>query len=286
VRVAILGTGIMGFPMARNMARAGLEVRAWNRTREKAEPLRDDGLMVAESPAAAANGADVIVTILSDADATTAVMAGPAGAASAMPDTAVWAQMATLGLSGIERCAAIAEERGIALVDAPVLGTRKPAEDGELVVLAGGSPEALERCRPVFEAVGRKVVECGEVGAGTRLKLVLNNWVLALVEAVAETIALAEALNIDPARFLETIEGAPMDSPYAQLKGKAILERKLEPSFSLKLARKDVALVIEAAQRHGLDLALPPAIARSFDRAIELGHGDEDMAAAYFASAP
>jgi 3-hydroxyisobutyrate dehydrogenase len=223
--------------------------------------------------------------MLSDGEATASVMGRPAGAASAMDDDAVWAQMATVGLSGIERCAAIAEERGVALVDAPVLGTKKPAEDGQLLVLAAGRQDALERCRPVFDAVARKVVELGEPGAGTRLKVVLNSWLLALVEGVAESIALAEALNVDPARFLETLQGSPMDSPYAQLKGRAIIDRALEASFPLRLARKDVQLVIEAADRHALELSLPPAIAAAFDRAIERGHGDEDMAAAYFASA-
>ena len=283
MRVAVLGTGTMGRAMALNMARAGLEVAAWNRTREKAQPLAKHGVAVADTAPDAVRGAEVVVTMLSDGEATAAAMHGPAGAAAAMDESAVWAQMGTVGLSGIENAAAIAEERGVTLVDAPVLGTKEPAEKGELIVLASGAPDAIERCRPVFDAVGRQTIELGEAGSGTRLKLVLNGWLVALVEGLAEAIALAEALNLDPKLFLDTIAGGPIDSPYAQLKGGMMVERNFDPSFALSMARKDVELVIEAAERHALALKLPPAIAEAFDRAIERGHGDEYTAAVYLA---
>jgi 3-hydroxyisobutyrate dehydrogenase len=277
--VAVLGTGTLGLPMARHVARAGMATRAWNRTTERARPLEDDGVRVHDDPGEAVAGADVVVTILSDADAVldTAERALPAG-----DGPAVWAQMSTLGLEGTERCAVLAQERGVALVDAPVLGTKQPAEAGELIVLAAGPDEAVTRCAPVFEAVGRRVVRLGEAGEATRLKLVLNHWILGIVENVAETIRLAEGLGVDPALWLETIGGGPLDLPYAQLKGKAILDRALESSFRLALARKDAGLVLEAAARHDVDAALMQVVADRMGRAIDAGHGDDDMAATYF----
>jgi 3-hydroxyisobutyrate dehydrogenase len=282
--VAFLGTGTMGLPMAGNLLRAGLAVRAWNRSRERAEPLARDGALVTDTPAQAAAGADVVVTMLTDAAAVISVAAGEGGFLGAADRSAVWDQMSTIGVEGIERCEELAQEHGIALVDAPVSGTKAPAEQGQLIVLASGDAASLERCRPIFDAVGSRTLELGPAGAGTRLKLIVNEWLLALVEGVAEAIALAEALDLDPHRFLELIEGGPLDSPYAHQKGNAIIERKFDPSFSLKMARKDAALVVEAAARAGMDAALARLIGERMDRAIDLGHGDEDLAATYWAS--
>jgi 3-hydroxyisobutyrate dehydrogenase len=284
--IGLLGTGIMGAPMARNLAAAGMSVRAWNRTRERAEPLAADGVEIAGSPGEAVTGADVVITMLADTDAVLAATEGADGALAAMGEDAVWAQMSTVGVVGTDRLIALARERGVGFVDAPVLGTKAPAEQGKLVVLASGAAAELDRCAPAFEAVGARTMRVGDAGAGTRLKLVVNSWILAMVENVGETVALAQALGLDPHLWLEAMEGGAMDAPYAHSKTQAILEGNLEPSFRLALARKDIGLVQEAAVSAGLDLALPPTVAERFDRAITLGHGDEDMCAAYFASAP
>src|SRR4051812_45308671 len=158
--VAVLGTGIMGAPMARNLAEAGFDVRAWNRTIEKAQPLADDGVSIARTPREAADGADIVLTALSDADAVAAVVDGPDGALRD-GDSAVWLQMSTVGVDGTERLAAIAAARGIGFVDAPVLGTRAPAENGELTVLASGPDELRPACQPVFDAVGSRTMWLG-----------------------------------------------------------------------------------------------------------------------------
>jgi 3-hydroxyisobutyrate dehydrogenase len=215
-----------------------------------------------------------------------AVMAGDDGAVGAMSGDAVWAQMSTVGIEATERLQKLAADAGVAYVDAPVLGTKQPAEQGQLIVLASGPEGALARCQPVFEAVGSKTVQAGEAGAGTRLKLVVNTWLVALVEGLAETIALAQTIGVDPQLFLDTIDGGPMGPAYAQLKGKLMIERTFEPAFSLALARKDAKLVLDAAAAHGFEAPLVEAVVRQMDRAIELGHGDEDMAATYEASRP
>jgi 3-hydroxyisobutyrate dehydrogenase len=258
--VAVLATGIMGAGMAGSLVRAGHEVRAWNRTRERADALAGDGVTVAGAPAAAVAGADVVVTMLSDADAVLDVVDR---AADRFGD-AVWAQMSTVGLEGIERCGLLAAERGLVLVDAPVVGTKQPAERGELLILAAGPPEALDRCAPAFEAMARRTRRLGdEAGPATRMKLVVNAWILTLVEGLAETVALAEGLAVDPAAFLAAIAGDSVDSPYAQTKGRLMVERDFPPSFPLRLAAKDAALVVAATERHGLDLPLPRAVARA-----------------------
>jgi 3-hydroxyisobutyrate dehydrogenase len=277
MRVAFIGTGIMGAPMARNVAAAGFEVVVWNRTRGKAEAV--EGATVADSPAEATDGADFMITMLADGAAVESV------APDALREGLTWLQMSTIGLDATDRLMKLAEERGVQYVDAPVLGTKEPAEKGALTVLASGDPDALARARPIFDAVAAKVLELGGAGEGQRLKLVANTWVVAISESTAETFAFAEALGVDPRKFLETIEGGPLDVGYARAKGELILKREFPPSFPLRLALKDVRLVREAARDAGIDVPLAEVIARQFERAVEAGHGDEDLAATYFAVA-
>lgn len=281
-QVAVLGAGgTMGLPMARNIARAGMRVRAWNRTSERARPLEDDGATIAGSPAEAADGANALVTILADADAVLDAVDGDT--LERLADGGVWVQMSTIGIAGTERCADLAGERGVAFVDAPVLGTKQPAEQGELIVLASGPGDERERVAAVFDAVGKKTLWLGDAGAGSRLKLVTNAWIVSVVEGAAETLALAEGVGVDPASFLEAVEGGALDMPYLQLKGRAMTERRFEPSFKLSLAAKDARLVEEAARRHELELPLLDVIARRLsDGAAE--HGDEDLAATFLTS--
>jgi 3-hydroxyisobutyrate dehydrogenase len=278
MRVAVLGTGIMGAPMARNLAAAGHEVTAWNRTAEKAEGI--EGVSAAGSVAEAVRGADAVITMLADADAVEAVAAE---ALEAM-DGAVLVQTSTIGPEATARLAERAAEAGVPFVDAPVLGTKGPAEEGKLIVLASGPEEVRERVQPLFDAIGAKTLWLGEAGAGSRLKLVINTWLLALTEGLAEAIALAEALDVDPQTFLDAIDGGPIGAPYANLKGKLMIERDFPPSFPLELALKDARLALAAAEEHGLRLGALAAIAEQMERAVEAGHGKDDMAATIQAS--
>jgi 3-hydroxyisobutyrate dehydrogenase len=282
--LAVLGTGTIGGPIARNLLEAGFDVRVWNRTRAKAELLGEAGATVCDTPAEAARGAAFVVTALADADAVTGSMAED-GALAAMDEGAVWLQLATVGVAAAEKLAGLAAEHGVAYVDAPVLGTKEPAENGELVVLASGPTDLREPCAPVFDAIGKQTRWVGEAGMGSRLKMVVNSWLLAVNEAAAEALALAEGLGVDPREFLGTIAGSPIDTPYLHLKSEKILTRSLEPSFKLSLAAKDARLVLEAAEEANVDLALARAAHEKSSSAIELGHGDEDMAATYFATA-
>jgi 3-hydroxyisobutyrate dehydrogenase len=279
--IAVLGTGAMGAPMARNLARAGHEVRAWNRTIEKAEPLRDDGVDVRDDPAAAAEGADVVMTMLADVDSVL-----PVAERAGLRQGQIWWQASTVGIEGTERCTALADATGAALVDAPVLGTRQPAEDGKLVVLASGSGDALDTCAPLFDAVGARTMRLGEAGEGTRLKLAVNSWVLAVTQGAAETVALTQALGLGPNLVMEALDGGALDLPYFRMKAKLMIEDDFPTSFALTLAAKDARLVVAAAERHGADLPAAAAIAERMTDGAQAGHGEKDMAATYLLSRP
>ncbi|MFF7974076.1 NAD(P)-binding domain-containing protein [Streptomyces sp. NPDC007905] len=283
--VSVLGTGIMGAAMARNLARAGLGVRAWNRTREKAEPLAADGIRVSDTPAEAVEGADVVLTMLYDGNTALDVMRE---AAPALRPGVVWAQCTTAGIELVADLADFAREHGLTFYDAPVLGTRQPAEAGQLTVLAAGPEEGRATVTPVFDAVGAKTVWTGEDGAAgsaSRLKLVANSWVLAATAAAGEVLALSKGLGVDPRDFFDLIEGGPLDMAYLRSKAALVLDGKLTPaSFAVATAEKDARLIVQAGERSGVRLDVAAATAERLARAAAQGHAEEDMAAAYFAS--
>jgi 3-hydroxyisobutyrate dehydrogenase len=284
--VALLGAGsTMGKGMARNLAGAGIAVRAWNRTPENAEELRGEpGLVVCETPAEAARGAAALITMVSDGDAVVAVMEGDRGAVAGASEGTIWVQASTIGIEATERCQALAAEAGLVLVDAPVLGTKQPAEAGELVILASGPEAARERLRPLFDAIGKKTLWVGEEpGAGSRLKLVINAWIVTAVEGTAEVVALARALGVDPELVLEAFAGGPLELPYMGIKATSMLAGEFEPSFRLALAAKDARLAVGAAEAGGLELPALEAIAERFTAAAR-EHGDKDLSAVYLAT--
>ena len=298
--IAVLGAGgTMGFPIARNIARAGLPTRVWNRSRDKAAPLAADGAYLARTPRDAADGAGIVLTMLADEDAVITAMNGPEGALRALsgarqandaaadepygPHHGLWVQMSTIGEAATRRCAELANRSGVGFVDAPVLGTRQPAEEGKLVVLESGPEEARHRLAPVFDAIAQRTIRAGEAGAGSRLKTVVNCWVLAVVEAGAETLALAEALGLGPALFFNAVDGGTLDLPYLRMKGKAMTERDFTPDFRLALAAKDAGRGRRAAEERDLDLPLIEALARRYAEAAK-EHGDKDFSATYLLS--
>lgn len=275
MRVAILGTGRMGAPMARSMRRAGLDVAAWNRTRDKAEALHDDGVHIVGTVGGAVRDAEVVITMVYDLDSVLAITEELTGA---LADGAVWLQSATVGPAGMARIAAAAGDVG--LVDAPVLGTVKPAQEGTLVPLVAGDDALIDAARPVLEAIGSKTIVAGDrLGAASALKLACNAWVLSITAATAQSVALARGLDVDPRLFLTAIADGATDSPYAQLKGTAMITDDLAASFSLDAGRKDLDLIAAAAAEAGVPTELTDALAAIYGRASAEGHGDDDLAA-------
>ncbi|MEU1127887.1 NAD(P)-dependent oxidoreductase [Streptomyces sp. NPDC005899] len=279
--VAVLGTGIMGSGMARSLLRAGLPVRAWNRTRAKAAPLATAGAAVVDTAHEAVLGADVILTALDDGPSVARTLTA---AAPGLRPGQVWLQSATVGLDATADLALRAADLGLVYLDAPVSGTRQPAEQGTLTVFVSGPSTARTAVLPVLEAIGQRTVWVGEEpGAATRLKLVANTWVINLVNSVAECLNLAEGLGVDPRVFLEAMAGGPLDTPYLHAKSSAVLTGDLTPSFALSTALKDARLILDAAETSGVTLDLVAASAERFVRAEAAGHGGEDMIATYWA---
>jgi len=281
MQVAVLGTGIMGAGMARSLLRAGHDVRVWNRTAARAQPLADDGATVAGTAAGAVEGAEVVLVMLWD---TTAVLDVLGAAAGAAPD-AVWLQASTVGPDGMREIAAARPD--LRLVDAPVLGTRAPAEQGTLVALLSGSPADLAAAQPAVDGYSARSVHAGEqLGAASALKLVCNAWVATMNAAVGQSVALAEGLGLDPALFLDATRGGASDTPYLHMKAELIAKGEFPPSFALDGALKDVELIRAAARSVSVADDVLAGLVAVYGKAVAAGHGEEDMSAVYLAFPP
>jgi 3-hydroxyisobutyrate dehydrogenase len=282
VSVAVLGTGIMGSAMARNLVSAGLRTTIWDRSTTATAPLSDAGALVAASPAEAVRDAQVVITMLPTADVVTSVIF-ESGVANALAHDAVWAQMGTIGLAETTGISSrLGELRpDIMFVDAPVSGSKGPAEAGQLLILASGPPAAAAAVDPVFSAIGRKTVWLGEAGQGSRMKLAVNAYMSILIEGVAEALELAGQLGIDDAKLAEAIEGGPLDAPIADAKLHKMERGDFAPEFPLEWALKDVDLAISAAGDD--ELPLLAALSRQWHAAVDAGHGRDDISAARLA---
>lgn len=280
-QVAVLGTGLIGAPVARNLQRRGFAVRAWNRTAAKAQALAADGVAIAAQAADAVRGAAIIVTVLKDGPA---VLEAMRAAAPGLAPGALWLQLSTVGAEAMAPLAQFAEQHGLVFYDCPVQGTRQPAEQAKLVILAAGPSAQRAQAQLVFDAIGQRSLWIAEqAGAASRLKLALNHWAFALTHGLAESLALARGLGVDPALVVEAVRGGPMDSGFFQAKAAAMLSGSYGASFTLANAVKDARLVADAAAGAGLWLDGAQAGLRRFERALAAGHGDKDMAASHLA---
>jgi 3-hydroxyisobutyrate dehydrogenase len=274
--VTVLGTGVMGAGMVRSLRRADLPVRMWNRDPAKARALTDSGAEAFDDPAEAARGADVVLTMVLDADAVLQVVRDARPARGTL-----WVQASTVGIDGARRTAELAGELGLVLVDAPVLGTRQPAAEGKLVVLASGPDDAQDRLAPVFDAIGSKTLWLGEAGNGSRLKLACNAWVFMVTAGVAQSVALTRALGLDPQRFVEAVEGGPLDLPYLHVKFGNMVRDEHPVAFGLTGATKDARLIRDALQQAGVADRLDAAVLETMEAAADrLGDpGSYDLSA-------
>ena len=277
MRIAVLGIGIMGTGMVRSLLRNGHDVTVWNRHEEKAKLLAADGARVESSSAAAVADADVVITMLFDEPAVSAIATE---FLDSMMDGAVWMQCSTVGPTGIRRLERLAIEHSVEMVDAPVVGTKKPAEDGTLIVLVSGDSDRIDRLDPVLDAIESKTVRVGsEIGAASGLKLVCNAWVASLTVATAQSLAMCEAFGLDPKLFLSTIAGGPTDTPYAQLKGAMMIERDYTPSFAVDGLLKDLALMVDAIDGTDVSVRLLLPLYEAFAASSASGHHKDDIAA-------
>ncbi|CRL52043.1 NAD(P)-dependent oxidoreductase [Pseudomonas sp. URMO17WK12:I11] len=279
--VAVLGTGIIGAAVARNLQKNAFNVNAWNRTYAKATALSVSGVEVFEKAEDAVRGASIVLTVLKDGPA---VLEAMKDALPGLAKGTVWLQLSTVGVKANEELAAFAKQHGLEFYDTPVQGTRGPAEQGQLIIIASGGLSQREVVQPIFDAIGKRTLWVSEQsGVSSKLKLALNSWAFALTHGIAESLSIAEALGVDPALVVDVVKGGPMDSMYFQLKAASILSGDYTVSFSVANAVKDAELVVEAARDAGVKVDAVEAGLNRFSRALQAGHGDKDMAASYLA---
>jgi 3-hydroxyisobutyrate dehydrogenase len=284
VRVAILGTGVMGRAMGRRALGAGLAVRGWSLPLSEVEPLLGDGAKLGRTPAETVAGADIVVTMAPDGAAIESFAEGTSGFLPAMLPGAIWVQSSTVGVKPADRLVALARRHGVRIVDAPVLGSKGPAERGQLVVLASGDNADVDRCLPYLEAISRRILRLGPAGAGSRMKIVTNNWIMSCVSALAETMALAEALGLEQRMFMQALEGTEMDMGYAQIKGGMMAARAYPVQGSIATGEKDARLAHQAGIEAGLPARVASAAAELMTAALARADGPADMAFAFEAA--
>jgi 3-hydroxyisobutyrate dehydrogenase len=273
--VAILGIGTMGHGMATAALRAGISTMVWNRNQEATQDLAKLGAEVSPTAADAARSAAIVITMVTDADAVISI-ARDEGVLAALAPGAILVQMSTIGVAGIERVAAmVATERpDVILLDAPVSGSKDPAERGQLTIFASGPDEARPRVTPLFDALGQRTIWAGNAGSGTRLKLVANTWLAFAAEAVAASVALAHGLGLETDNVVDALEGNPLVSPWQEAKLHRIAKDDFSAQFALALALKDVRLAEQAADGR---LGALACLAEEWQQAVDLGVGHQDV---------
>jgi 3-hydroxyisobutyrate dehydrogenase len=274
--VAVLGIGAMGHGMAASALRADIPVIVWNREIETTRDLAGRGAQVAETAADAARRAAIVVTMVTDADAVLSV-ARDQGMLAALAPGAIWIQMSTIGVAGIDQVAALASAQrpDVLLLDAPVAGSREPAEHGQLTIFASGPEEARARVAPLFDAIGQRTIWVGAVGAGTRLKLVNNTWLAFAAEAVAASVALGRRLGLDTQTVADALGGGSLVSAWQAAKLQRIAHGEFSAQFALSLALKDVHLALQAAD--GDRFAALACLAGEWQQAVDQGLGGQDV---------
>ncbi|WP_334184870.1 NAD(P)-dependent oxidoreductase [Novosphingobium sp.] len=279
MKVAVLGLGIMGSGMARQLLAAGFEVAVWNRSADKAAPLVEAGARIARTPGDAATGADVVVAMLADDTVSRAVWTGEAGALAAMANGAIAIDCSTLTGGWVAELSGLAEARGLHFLEAPVTGSRDQAAQGALRFLVGGESEVLVNARPVFDAMGSTVVHLGPVGSGATVKLA-NNFLCGVQAAsLAEALALIEKRGLDVELAMSILtDGAP-GSPLLKAVSRRMIDHAFEPHFLVPLMAKDLGYAGQALTEAGIVSAIAEAAKARFMEADEAGHTDRDIAA-------
>jgi 3-hydroxyisobutyrate dehydrogenase-like beta-hydroxyacid dehydrogenase len=277
--VTVLGLGLMGEPMARNLMRGGHALRVWNRTASKTDLLVKEGAVRAKSPAEAVRESEFTILMVADPPALEAVLHAPGGAMEGLRPGTVLVNMGTQAVSQIEALAMETRSRGIDFLDAPVTGSRGGAVEGTLTLLVGGEAPVLERARPVLEKVGKAILHVGRAGDGTRAKLALNLIQAGMLAMFSEGLALGKRMGLSPATLLQVLEHSAGNAPLFRFKGPFLMRRDFSTNFSLKLMDKDVKLALGEAAGLRADLTAGRAVNDVFSAAMQAGFGEEDFLA-------
>lgn len=275
MRVAFLGLGIMGRPMASNLVKAGHEVAVWNRT-----PGKDvEGAQAASSPADAAGGAEVVWVCVSDTQAVESVLFGSQGAAGALSEGAIIVDSSTISPSATRKFAERVRTRGVSYVDAPMTGSKTGAESGTLIFIIGGDEAAIDRIKPLLAAMGKKIFRMGETGKGQAAKLAMNLQIAMIYEGFAEALTLAAKLGLDAETLVPLVQASMVNSGVVDYKAPFVLNRDFSPNFPLRLMLKDIRLTLEAAKEARVKLPGLETVEEIYDMSAEDGNSDLDYAA-------
>ncbi|HKW88085.1 MAG TPA: NAD(P)-dependent oxidoreductase [Candidatus Acidoferrales bacterium] len=278
-RVGMVGLGLMGLPMGRNILKAGFPLTVWNRTREKAENLGREGAKVANSPQEVAADSDVLITIVSDPPALEQVLFGANGALAALKSGSVLVDSSTVSPALARRIARSCSERGVDFLDAPVTGGTWGAEKGELVFMVGGKQEVLDRVEPVLRAIGKRFFLLGPNGAGQTVKLAMNMILALQVEALAESLELVTRAGVPGERLIEVLQSSMARAQVLDVKAPMLMGRDFTPSFPLRLMHKDMGLAMGLAKELGLDLPAGAAAFKAYSSVKAAAKSDVDYAA-------
>jgi 3-hydroxyisobutyrate dehydrogenase-like beta-hydroxyacid dehydrogenase len=275
MRVAFLGLGIMGQAMATNMVKAGHEVTVWNRT----PGTLVEGAGMAPTPAAAAQGAEVVWLCVSDTAAVEKILFGPEGVEQSLTEGMIIADSSTISPSATVKFAERVRAKGVAYVDAPMTGSKIGAANGTLIFMVGGDGATIERLNPLFAAMGKKIFRMGETGKGQATKLTMNLQIALIFEGFAEALTLATKLGVDPKQLVSLIEATMVRSGVVEYKAPFVLQRDFTPNFPLRLMHKDILLALEAAKEARVKLPGLETVEEIYEMATEDGHRDLDYAA-------
>jgi 3-hydroxyisobutyrate dehydrogenase-like beta-hydroxyacid dehydrogenase len=275
-KIGFIGLGAMGRPMARNILKAGFDLGVYNRTESRAEAFRDEGATVFYAPWELAEICDVTIIMVTGPDDLLEII-------DAIKDVIkggkIVVNMSTVSLDATMEAAEIVYSRGCHFVDAPVLGSTKPAADGNLVILNAGGEATLDELQPLFQAMGKTIIRCGSIGMATKMKIVVNVLLGNTMTAFAESLAFGRKMGLDASLVINTLTSGALGSPFMQIKGKAITENNYQKTFPVDLIFKDLNLALKAAGQEGMPLTITSATREAYSGAIGMGLGDEDMAA-------
>jgi len=279
--VGYLGMGIMGSAMANRLIDAGFDVTLWNRTKERCDPLKAKGAKVADTPQAVVEACDIVFACTSDPESARKVVFGEGGVLAGISAGKKYVDMSTVDEECAIEIATAIKSKGGLFLEAPVSGSKAPAVSGQLVILAAGDESLRNDAQPCFDVMGKKTFFLGEVGAGARMKLVVNMVMAVNIEALSEGLALGQKAGLKGSDIMAVLEEGALKSPLYSLKGPKMLEGDYAPNFPLKHQQKDIRLAVDLGQKVGQPLPVAAAANEVFKAALAAGHGDADMSAIF-----
>jgi 3-hydroxyisobutyrate dehydrogenase-like beta-hydroxyacid dehydrogenase len=278
-KIGFMGLGIMGTPMAANLLKAGYAVMVYNRTPEKTEPLVKLGAGSASNPKALAKAADVVIAMVTGPEALGHLLWGPDGAGGAFNHSKIFINMSSVSPGYTRDLARELEPTGVTFIDAPVSGTKKPAEDGTLIILAGGPQDKVQELKPVLLAMGKKVVYCGAAGQGSMMKMFINLLLGMMMEGFAEALNFGKLGGLSTEAMLDTVYSGPLNCAMFQVKAANLQNKNYPTAFPLKHMTKDAKFVVDTAYELGAPVPVGQMILHLYRTGVAQGWGDEDLSA-------